>query len=192
MQDQPNETRLRLHDAQLELKNCTWSIAARTLIYHTLNHHLYTTTRAMAKVKQQSVLSFFKKTPVKESKKKETVTKSTTGDNTLVDEKTSPATPVTPETVTKSTLKSFEATTISSKPPPKFDTTGNVPTPSSEFEDGEDHSSPVKRVSMENGSDWPKVRSGQRHVGDYESYVTMCRELSSDSVYCTRVVTCSL
>lgn len=98
----------------------------------------------MAKAKQQSVLSFFKKTPVKESKKKET-TKST-GDKTLV-EKTSPATPVTPETVTKSTLKSFEATTISSKPPPKFDTEGNVPTPSSEFEDGEEHSSPVKRVS---------------------------------------------
>lgn len=99
----------------------------------------------MAKAKQQSVLSFFKKTPVKESKKKDT-TKSS-NDKTLVDEKTSPATPVTPETVTKSTLKSFEATTISSKPPPKFDTEGNVPTPSSEFEDGEEHSSPVKRVS---------------------------------------------
>ncbi|KAG5370173.1 DNA mismatch repair protein [Yarrowia sp. C11] len=132
----------------------------------------------MAKAKQQSVLSFFKKTPVKESKKKDT---STSNDKT--DEKTSPTTPVTPETVTKSTLKSLEATTISSKPPPKFDTTGNVPTPSSEFEDGEEHSSPVKRhrkqrvqlddsdldLDSEDEADFKPTKSKRRVIDDDDS-----------------------
>lgn len=99
----------------------------------------------MAKTKQQSVLSFFKKTPVKDTK---AAVKSGPKSGAKSNGKTSTSastTPVTPESVSKST-KAVDL--ADSRPPPKFDSAGNVPTPSSEFEEGSDnHSSPVKRVS---------------------------------------------